>query len=515
MRLKQPVLLTFFFILATIPLIFGARHPLVHGLYSFCLLIAGGIWLVRNFAENKKRLFSFNNLAPLAIIIFIVVSALPLPLSLVRLLSPVRAENLAAASRIAQLHDLVTSLSYYAPGSMFYAIYGLALFFFFLAFSTLLRSDENRRITLWIITIVGVFEAAYGLLQATNPALGVLWLPSDISSRGCARGTIIYRNQYAAFLNMCWPMAFVLGISLYKPVLAKLEFLRKQKKKLSIADRIEFLFHKATVPFWSSAFMILALIFSRSRGGIVVMLILVGLLVFLLPFSRRSKILSIGLLSLFIFVYGGMIGFQVVTNRFMFFYNSALFRFHLWFVSLAMLKDHIVTGIGMGSYQFLSPVYLKDVPDRVWFDHAHNEYVEMAIELGLPAMLLFMVWLVRGMTGYWRQIMQNRKIATEGRSVQIVAIGAFCGISGFLLHATVDFIWRLPANVIYAVALLALLNAASEQKKSYKFTSTSSSPLLASSHPPRIDSEAQTNESKALVNCYKKSGKDKNREGLD
>ncbi len=464
--MKQPVLLTFFFVLATIPLIFGARHPLVHGLYSFCLLIAGGTWLVLNFAENRTRLFSFNSLAPLAIILFIVVSALPLPLVLVRLLSPVRAENLAAAARIANLHDLVTSLSYYAPGSMFYAVYGLALFFFFLAASSLLRAGKNRRTILWIITLAGVFEAVYGLLQAMNPSLGILWLPSDIAARGCARGTIIYRNQYAAFLNMCWPMALVLGISLYKPLLSKLESLRQQKKRLSVADRIEFLFHKATVPLWSSAFMILALIFSRSRGGIVVMLILVGLLIFLLPFSRRSKALSVALLSMFIFVYGGMIGFQVVTDRFMFFYNSALFRFHLWFASLAMLKDHLVTGIGMGSYQFLSPVYLKDVPDRLWFDHAHNEYVEMAIELGLPAMLLFMVWLVRGMTGYWRQIMQGKKITADVRSAHIVAIGAFCGISGFLLHAAVDFIWRLPANVVYAVALLALLNGALKQKKS-------------------------------------------------
>ncbi len=100
---------------------------------------------------------------------------------------------------------------------MFYAIYGLALFFFFLAFSNFLRSSANQRTTLWIITMVGVFEAVYGLLQAMNPTLGVLWLPRRYLIHGlCARGTIIYRNQYAAFLNLCWPMAFVLGISLYK-----------------------------------------------------------------------------------------------------------------------------------------------------------------------------------------------------------------------------------------------------------------------------------------------------------
>ncbi|MCF6291480.1 MAG: hypothetical protein L3J03_10855 [Desulfobacterales bacterium] len=56
----------------------------------------------------------------------------------------------------------------------------------------------------------------------------------------------------------------------------------------------------------------------------------------------------------------------------------------------------------------------------------------------------------------------------------------------------------------------ALLAKGADVNVKYKFTSTSSSPVsesrrlayLASSHPPRIDSEPQTNESKALVNSY-------------
>ena len=93
---------------------------------------------------------------------------------------------------------------------------------FFYAARPLLGSEETLRKALWVITLVGLFEAVYGLLQATNPGMGVLWLElSPELSGGYARGTIIYRNQYASFLNLCWPMALALGISMYRPALEK------------------------------------------------------------------------------------------------------------------------------------------------------------------------------------------------------------------------------------------------------------------------------------------------------
>jgi len=466
---EKPTRLIFFFVLATIPLVFGARHPLVHGLYSFFLLITCGTWFILNFGRTKNRLTTFNSLVPIIILFFILLSAVSLPLFLIHLVSPVRAEYLVRAARIAQLHNPVTSLSYYAPTTQFYAVYGLALFFFFQSSASLLRSRTNQRAILWIITMIGVIEAAYGLLQAMNPSLGVLWLPSAVSAAGCARGTIIYRNQFAAFINLCWPMSLVLGISLYQPVFAELDFLNQGKKKQSMTEKFSLLFQKATAPLWASGFMVLALIFSRSRGGIAVMLITGGLFILLLPLSRRIKMFSVGALLLFIFIYGDMIGFQVVIDRFMFFCNGAIERWNLWISSLTMLKDHPLTGIGMGGYEFLSPVYLNNVPDRLWFDRAHNEYVEMAIELGLPLMLLFLTWMFRGLAQYGSRIFKIRKKKKslgDIRSNEIAAIGAFCGITGLLLHGFVDFVWRLPANVVYAVALLALLNAALGRKKS-------------------------------------------------
>ena len=161
---------------------------------------------------------------------------------------------------------------------------------------------------------------------------------------------------------------------------------------LSPAAKTARLFQKAAIPMWSAGLMILAVVFSRSRGGILVMVLIAALFIYLLSFSRRFKALFAGSLLLFICLYGGIIGFDEVIKRFATFYESSLARFDIWYKSLAMLRDHIFTGIGMGGYEFLSPAYLKDMPAGYWYDRAHNEYVELAIELGMPMMLLFLAW---------------------------------------------------------------------------------------------------------------------------
>lgn len=472
MRLEKPFLVAFFFVLATVQLLFGARHPLIHGLYSGILLVSAGSWLIYNVGWKLGRLATFSRLAPILILLFIVLTTFPLPPFLLRLLSPVRAEYLANSARIAGLQDAVTSLSYYAPASMFYAVYGTALLLFFYGARTLLCSEKNLRKALWVITLVGVFEAVYGLLQATNPSMGVLWLPSSPDYGGVARGTIIYRNQYASFLNLCWPMALALGITMYRPDMGKFaqplrrrddeNHLRRRKDDLSPAAKTTLLFQKAAIPLWCAGLMILAVIFSRSRGGIMVMVLVAALFIYMLSFSRRLKTLFAGSLLLFICLYGGIIGFDEVIARFTTFYESSLARFDIWFKSLAMLRHHIFAGIGMGGYEFLSPVYLEDMPAAVWYDRAHNEYVELAIELGLPMMLLFLAWTGREMSGLGGALLRKKRERNDASLMginDIAAIGAFCGITGLLLHAWVDFVWRLPATVIYAVVLLAMVSS--------------------------------------------------------
>lgn len=454
--------LCLYFLLLTSPILFGARHPLIQGLYTFLIFIFSGTWLVVNFTEAKAALLRTINIPPAILLIGIFISSLSLPIYVLQLLSPVRAEYLETARLIAQLAEPVTSLSYYAPQTFLYFCYLLSIFFYFHCSSRLFRGKEILIAALWIITGVGALEAVYGLVQALVPSIGILWLPSNISAEGTARGTIIYRNQFAGFMNLCWPAAMMLGLILYKPVMDKIQFRTRMKNKLTLSEKINAVFQKATLPFWASLFMMLSVIFSRSRGGIIVMILVAAMLLFILPFSRRFKTAGATFFLLLITLYGGMIGFQSVIDRFRFFYEGAQQRLSLWTDSLTILQDHFLTGIGMGAYKFLSPIYLHDVPNSTWYDFAHNEYIELALEVGAPLMAVFLALLLWGMTSFFRRIRRvskNRRELIDTEDKKILAIGCYCALTGFLLHGLVDFTWRLPVNVIYAVTLLAILNS--------------------------------------------------------
>ena len=131
MRIKQkPITLVFFFILTTIPLLFGARHPLVQGAYTTLIFFTCGICVVLNSDKIKPTIFNKTNLVIILFILFIFLSSVPLPFFLIDLLSPIRADSLANATRLAQLGNAVTSLSYYAPETRFYSVYFLGLFLY-------------------------------------------------------------------------------------------------------------------------------------------------------------------------------------------------------------------------------------------------------------------------------------------------------------------------------------------------------------------------------------------------
>jgi O-antigen ligase len=208
--------------------------------------------------------------------------------------------------------------------------------------------------------------------------------------------------------------------------------------------------------------IILAVLFSLSRGGILSML-LVGLcLITLMPFSLKSKLLSLLAFILLTGGYASMLGMDTIISRFDTIGASRGARLDLYISSLPMAADHWLTGIGLGSYTLLSPVYLKGFAEHLHNDRVHSEYLELLIELGIPVASLFFCWLAAGMWNLLRRIMALRSQGESQVAKMIMATAAFCGIIGFLAHGLIDFGWRLPANVFFAMTLLALCTASLE-----------------------------------------------------
>ena len=451
------------FLLFSIPLLFGATHPFIQGIYTLYILVGAGGWFLfvvqgsrsrfsrrrrssrsrseesapaaqktdfvpTSFFVRLRQVFSPWLWPGLILLFYIGLTTLPLPLGLLDMFTPVRGGYLEAVNRLAGAAVTSAPLSYSGLLTFKQGAFYLALLFYFVSASLLLR--RNRDFAIQVVTImvaIGCFEALYGLLQAMNSSLGVLWLPSDIGAQGVARGTIIYRNQYASLLNMCWPLAVAVAAL-------------KIKK------------HPPPVFLFGAGLMILAVLFSLSRGGTIALFLVAIVISWTMPFSRRRKLITLAILLLFLAVYGGLLGgYGDLIKRFTAFQSGLSERMTVWRLSLPMLFDHPLTGIGLESYIKLSPLYLKNFPSHMIWDRAHNEYLELAIEIGWPAMVLFFGWLVSGLAVHGRRLFKQRDA--------ILGIAAFAGIISFFIHGACDFGWHLPANCVYCLTLMALVSA--------------------------------------------------------
>lgn len=69
-------------------------------------------------------------------------------------------------------------------------------------------------------------------------------------------------------------------------------------------------------------------------------------------------------------------------------------RLELWSRAIYMIQDFPFTGVGMGSFQFIIPVLypLFSIGPDVIIPHAHNEFFQVAVELGMPGLISFIAF---------------------------------------------------------------------------------------------------------------------------
>ena len=258
---EKPVKLLVFFLVATLPLLFGAVHPIVQGLYTFLMLVGLGGWMLYAAPELSGNDVSWSWLAiPLILIGYVALQSLPLPLPVLEILSPARAARVEMVNVLTHSGRTTASLSENGIIGVLNAIFFLSLLIYYVSLTLLLRRNKNFLVgILYILASIGLIEGIYGLLQAMNPGTGVLWLANKTQA---AQGTIIYKNQYAALLNMCWPLAVAGGLLFLEPG----QGAEKRNRNKNLLQRVAHSFSlvKMQVPFFffAAGIMILGVIFS-------------------------------------------------------------------------------------------------------------------------------------------------------------------------------------------------------------------------------------------------------------
>jgi O-antigen ligase len=84
-------------------------------------------------------------------------------------------------------------------------------------------------------------------------------------------------------------------------------------------------------------------------------------------------------------------------------------------------------------------------------NHAHNDYLEVASDLGIPAAALFF-----GSTGALLVRVARKARSSEVSFERAMALGCLGSIAAILLHSLTDFNLYIPANVLVFSLILGL-----------------------------------------------------------
>lgn len=127
-------------------------------------------------------------------------------------------------------------------------------------------------------------------------------------------------------------------------------------------------------------------------------------------------------------------------------------RLVVWKAGLRMIADAPLLGIGLGNFKPVVPEYEDPSADMEVETVAHNAYVEVAAELGLPALFLFVGILYFS----YRSLGRTRRLAAEHGPplLQQVALGLQAGVAGCAV--AIFFVSGQYQKLLWATLILSM-----------------------------------------------------------
>jgi O-antigen ligase len=128
-------------------------------------------------------------------------------------------------------------------------------------------------------------------------------------------------------------------------------------------------------------------------------------------------------------------------------------RMDYWTKTVRAVEDHGLTGSGFGTFEQVYRGYEDPgAVDRYYVNHAHNDYLEIALEGGIAALILLAAFLI-----WWAWQARTAWLTPTGTPDQKAAAVASAAI---LLHSGFDYPLRTAAIMAVMAACLALLAGA-------------------------------------------------------
>jgi O-antigen ligase len=308
----------------------------------------------------------------------------------------------------------------------------------------ILAPAQVARLLLAMAVFTGL-EAVVALVQVAANGRSILGLPAA-QGFGDAAGTFVNRDHFAALLAMMLPV--IAGLLVYD--------LRRRRHAGSrhahaAANRVS----QRMLLFASAVLILLCLLLTFSRAGIGTALVGLALSSVLLEPVRAGRyarwvvgglvVLGVALAAL-VAVAPLLEKFEPGELRL-----SGAGRLALSAATWRAAVEFLPFGSGLSTFAVVFPRFQGEVFGG-YIDYAHNDYLQLFLEIGLAAPLV--VALVLGAYALrMRELLRRR----DGRSFTLLQVAAGIGLVPSLLHGIFDFSLHMPANAMWFAALAGVM----------------------------------------------------------
>jgi O-antigen ligase len=435
-------------VLAWGALAFGAVYPWAFWPLAAACALCGALALLRR--STVPRLPSARlGLCVAAIGAAALVQVVPLPLDLLRLLSPHAATALSELDVAFAVGAVDRHALSIAPPATVTAVLLYAAFVIFVLGAARVTSATGARRLAALVTGLGVVLALVGIVQRPfySGRIYGFWTPI---MPGSPFGPFINKNHFAGWMLMALPLTFGL--------------LCANAARVTPRDAAAGWRHR--VLWWSSpeasrvvllaaaaAVMALSLMLTMSRSGMLAFAVSISITgwwaILRLPVGRARWVVA-GYFACVVLAVVGWAGVDAVAARFGS-ANPATVneRLPIWRDTWHVLTDFWLTGSGLNTYGVATLLYQTSTPG-FHLREAHNDYLQLAAEGGL----LLGVPIACAAAAFVRDV-RRRFMGSSGSSYWI-RLGAVTGLAAIAVQSTVEFSLQMPGNAALCAVLCGI-----------------------------------------------------------
>jgi len=369
---------------------------------------------------------------------------LPLPESVLTTISP-ETRTVIEAVRLVARDTTLTSVSVEPRSTVWAAGVLTANVLLFWSVCALFQRGDMRwsvRVIAWL----GIVFATLGLAQAASGSGAVYWWWAPFGEGAEPFGTFINRNHFATWVIMATPACVGYAIAQLYVSATDDPTHHWTARLVSVFDG------RALVLLFAGILMTVALLVTLSRSGLLgltaatVFVVLVGSR----QIDRRRRRWLGAYVTAAAIIVVAFADTDALVQRFNQAVATSSGRIAIWRETLPLIEDFWATGTGAGTYQTAMLVYQES--DRVvYFNQAHNQYLQIVAEGGL----LLSIPAAVALLSFLR--LARRRVMSDRTAVFWIRIGAAGGLVAVMVQNLWETGLRMPANAALAAVLAALV----------------------------------------------------------